>query len=81
MLYLVRLEKKKKITLAIIFNTTKGKGIKKFENDPVWHAKSYRRRNQLGKIRYFMRRVFEGYKQKKKTKKLCLCWRYRLRNF
>ncbi len=24
---------------AIIFNTIKGKGIKKFENDPVWHAR------------------------------------------
>ena len=23
----------------IIFNTIKGKGIKKFENDPAWHAK------------------------------------------
>ena len=40
-LYLVRLEKKEKKNkpLAIIFNTTKGKGIKKFENDPVWHAR------------------------------------------
>ena len=24
---------------AIIINTVKGKGIKKFENDPVWHAR------------------------------------------
>ena len=24
---------------VIIFNTIKGKGIKKFENDPAWHAK------------------------------------------
>ena len=24
---------------VIIFNTIKGKGIKKFENDPVWHAR------------------------------------------
>ncbi len=24
---------------AIIFNTIKGKGIKEFENDPVWHAR------------------------------------------
>lgn len=24
---------------AIIFNTIKGKGIKQFENDPVWHAR------------------------------------------
>ena len=25
--------------MAIILNTIKGKGIKEFENDPVWHAK------------------------------------------
>jgi transketolase len=25
--------------VAIILNTIKGKGIKKFENDPVWHAR------------------------------------------
>ena len=30
---------KKKKPTVIILNTTKGKGIKKFENDPVWHAK------------------------------------------
>ena len=24
---------------VIIFNTVKGKGIKEFENDPVWHAR------------------------------------------
>jgi len=30
---------KKNKPTAIIFNTTKGKGIKEFENDPVWHAK------------------------------------------
>ena len=24
---------------ALIIHTTKGKGIKKFENDPVWHAR------------------------------------------
>ena len=23
----------------IIFNTIKGKGVKEFENDPVWHAR------------------------------------------
>ena len=32
-------KRKKNRPLAIIFNTTKGKGIKKFENDPVWHAR------------------------------------------
>lgn len=29
----------KKKPNVIIFNTIKGKGIKKFENDPVWHAR------------------------------------------
>ena len=31
--------KKNKKPTAIILNTIKGKGIKKFENDPVWHAR------------------------------------------
>ena len=31
--------KKSKKTTAIILNTIKGKGIKEFENDPVWHAR------------------------------------------
>ncbi len=42
-------EMKKKINLnnlkkttAIIFNTIKGKGVKSFENDPIWHAKKIR---------------------------------------
>lgn len=42
-------EMKKKINLnrirkttAIIFNTIKAKGIKEFENDPIWHAKKIR---------------------------------------
>ena len=30
---------KNKQPTAIIVNTTKGKGIKKFENDPAWHAR------------------------------------------
>jgi transketolase len=30
---------KKNYPTAIIFNTIKGKGIKEFENDPVWHAR------------------------------------------
>ena len=30
---------KKNKPTAIIFNTIKGKGIKEFENDPVWHAR------------------------------------------
>ena len=32
-------KKKKNKPLAIIFNTIKGKGIKAFENDPIWHAR------------------------------------------
>jgi len=35
----LRKKRKNNKPLAIIFNTTKGKGIKKFENDPVWHAR------------------------------------------
>ena len=31
--------KKNKQPTCIIFHTIKGKGIKKFENDPVWHAR------------------------------------------
>ena len=30
---------KKRKPLAIIINTIKGKGIKEFENDPIWHAR------------------------------------------
>ncbi len=33
------LKKKNKKPTAIILNTVKGKGIKEFENDPVWHAR------------------------------------------
>ena len=32
-------KQKKNKPLAIIFNTIKSKGIKAFENDPVWHAR------------------------------------------
>jgi transketolase len=28
--------------LAIIANTIKGKGIKEFENDPIWHARKFK---------------------------------------
>ena len=24
---------------VLIFNTVKGKGIREFENDPIWHAR------------------------------------------
>ena len=34
-----KLKNKKKLPTAIIFNTIKGKGVKEFENDPVWHAR------------------------------------------
>tara|TARA_Y100001970_G_C14259345_1_gene878527 strand:- start:16143 stop:16898 length:756 start_codon:yes stop_codon:yes gene_type:complete len=33
------LQKKNRKPTALILNTTKGKGIKEFENDPVWHAR------------------------------------------
>ena len=37
---------------AIIVNTIKGKGIKEFENDPVWHARKLAGKEiELGKIR------------------------------
>ena len=35
----LNLKKKKDSPTAIIFNTIKGKGVKEFENDPVWHAR------------------------------------------
>lgn len=31
----------------IIFNTIKGKGVKSFENDPIWHAKKVRSKEFL----------------------------------
>ena len=31
--------KKNKKSNVIILNSIKGKGIKEFENDPVWHAR------------------------------------------
>jgi len=34
-----RKKNKKGKPLAIVAHTTKGKGIKEFENDPVWHAR------------------------------------------
>jgi transketolase len=38
--------------LAFIVNTTKGKGIKEFENDPVWHAKKISEQDyKIGKER------------------------------
>lgn len=40
---------KKDVPTAIILNTIKGKGIKEFENDPVWHARKLEGREiQIG---------------------------------
>ena len=33
--------------IVIILHTTKGKGIKEFENDPTWHAKKIREREEI----------------------------------
>mgnify|MGYP006114666283 FL=1 len=30
---------KREAPVVIILNTIKGKGIKEFENDPIWHAR------------------------------------------
>ena len=38
-----KIKEKNKPTVFIV-NTIKGKGIKKFENDPVWHAKKIRKK-------------------------------------
>ena len=36
--------------LAIIINTIKAKGIKEFENDPVWHARKLQEKEiEIGK--------------------------------
>ena len=38
--------------LAVIVNTIKGKGIKEFENDPVWHARKLKGEEiEIGKKR------------------------------
>ena len=36
---MIKKVKKSKKPSVIILNTIKGKGIKEFENDPVWHAR------------------------------------------
>tara|TARA_A100001011_G_C14304855_1_gene842566 strand:+ start:561 stop:1328 length:768 start_codon:yes stop_codon:yes gene_type:complete len=33
--------------IVVILHTTKGKGIEKFENDPSWHAKKIRNKEEL----------------------------------
>ena len=43
---------KKGKPLAIIINTIKGKGIKEFENDPIWHARKLQGQEvEIGKKR------------------------------
>ena len=43
-------KKKKNKPLAIIINTVKGKGVKPFENDPVWHARKLKDKEiEIGK--------------------------------
>ena len=40
----------------IILNTIKGKGIKEFENDPVWHARQLKGEEiEIGKKRLNIR--------------------------
>ena len=34
-----KIKKIKKKPTAVILNTIKGKGIKEFEDDPIWHAR------------------------------------------
>ena len=47
---------KKKLPTTIIFNTIKGKGVKEFENDPVWHAR------KLNKDELFIAKKRLGFK-------------------
>ena len=43
---------KKGKPLAIIINTIKGKGIKEFEDDPIWHARKLQGQEvEIGKKR------------------------------
>ena len=43
-------KQRKNKPLALIFHTIKGKGIKPFENDPVWHARKLKGEEiQIGK--------------------------------
>ena len=38
---------KNKKPTAIVLNTIKGKGIKKFENDPIWHARKIQNKDMI----------------------------------
>jgi transketolase len=43
---------KKGKPLAIIINTIKGKGVKEFEDDPIWHARKLKEKDiEIGKIK------------------------------
>ena len=43
---------KKNKPLAIIIHTIKGKGIRQFENDPIWHARKLQGKEiEIGKKR------------------------------
>ena len=43
---------KKGKPLAIIINTIKGKGIKEFEDDPIWHARKLKEKDiEIGKMK------------------------------
>ncbi len=45
-----KIKNENKKPLAIILNTIKGKGIKEFENDPVWHARKIKEKDiEIGK--------------------------------
>tara|TARA_Y100001970_G_scaffold280497_1_gene389594 strand:+ start:4898 stop:5653 length:756 start_codon:yes stop_codon:yes gene_type:complete len=46
----INLDKNKNLPSVIVFHTVKGKGIKEFENDPMWHAKKIREKEiKIGK--------------------------------
>jgi len=45
-------QNKKGKPLAIIINTIKGKGIKEFEDDPIWHARKLKEKDiEIGKMK------------------------------
>ena len=51
-LNLLKKKNKKGKPLAIILNTIKGKGIKEFEDDPIWHARQLKGKEiEIGKKR------------------------------
>jgi len=51
----LKIKNQKKPT-AIILNTTKGKGIKEFENNPLWHARKLEGNEiNIGKKRLFLK--------------------------